>query len=264
MIEVVFIPPLSMLNVATHQRYQLVLPQLVQDPRYREYLDIQAAILDKHFILDNGAAENVKTDPKVLLQIADDWLVQELAVPDILGDQEGTIYELNKFFSENEEKIAEAYNDSMKLGFVAQGNDHREAMRTVNKIMEGPWAQYLDVVYLPRLLVDKGDTYARVALAHNIAEAYPGRLQMHAFGASMKWVREVYALCEETTIRSIDTSLPISLAIAGKSLRTTKHAVGIPSRIKDYFQYSNKSVAEYELVRENCKEYLALAEGVEL
>jgi hypothetical protein len=116
----------------------------------------------------------------------------------------------------------------------------------------------IKTVYLPRLLLDHGDLYARVKLATVIHKAYP-HLNIHLFGTNRKWIREVYAASQECPfIRSVDTSLPFVAAQANVQLHTRLPLVG--NRQLDFFEHA-VSREERLLATYNVDVFLKWARG---
>lgn len=258
LMDVAVIAPFGMLELSKQTDIQLMLPHLIGNEDYRRHINWCRKEGDT-IILDNGAAESVRTPNAVLLQIADVFEVSEFAIPDVMGNKEQTIERLKAFFEQFEPQISALYNKGTKFGFVAHGKDHLEAIRTIHAVMACQWQAYIDIVYLPRLLV-KHDPQARVALAHNIKQAYDDRLVMHAFGASPYFVKEVYDLQKQGIVRSIDSSLPIYMGLDGMKIQDFHPADKI--KRQDEFFDVLPDEERSKIIIKNVDIYLDWAEGV--
>jgi len=215
----------------------LVLPQLTTNEKYKSaYKEFED--LGDYLILDNGAAEDQWYNVSELMSIARQYKVDEVAIPDTLGDADTTYLRLELFFADNEPLLQDiGINEwGPKLGFVAQGKEWHEAMRLVSRVMQSKYASRISTVYLPRLLLQKGDRYARIALANNIHNTYP-ELNIHMFGASVVWPLEMLAISKEAPfVRSMDTSMPFNFAIASKRLGVDYRQAN-PGRVQNYFDW---------------------------
>jgi hypothetical protein len=71
------IPPVSLLDYTDRTDFQLMLPQLVSDDRYAYTYGHHCKDHQQFVTLDNGAAEGIETDPKLLLEMAKFYKVNE-------------------------------------------------------------------------------------------------------------------------------------------------------------------------------------------
>lgn len=212
--RIAFIPPVSLLGTTTWTDYQLCLPHLLLDsPAYRNRYRQLCQSPAQFVILDNGAAENERVDDYTLLAFAKEFGVDEVAIPDILGDGPATVGRMEAFFSRVEPALSVEEDREYNFGFVAQGNTLDDALRTVNYVMEGWYSPWVKTVYLPRLLIEKsGDPNVRIQLARYIHDARP-RLDIHLFGMHSDHPMEVFeAATTAPFIRGVDTSMPYNFA----------------------------------------------------
>lgn len=259
--KVALIPPTSLREYTLLTNYQLMLPQLLEtDLTYAAHYKKLCDDPNQFVIMDNGAAEAEQPSFVDLLYKLIKFRPQEFAIPDVLGDADATINLCNKFFDECEDELIRLQTglpDGLQLGFVAQGKDPKEALRTVKAIIHGPWAPYIDTVYIPRLLVKKDDVWARIRIAQEIDELYGNRLAIHLFGASPLWCSELHEAARYAPfIRGIDSSMPFNYAHAGSHLSDGYHH----KRPDHYFHFARSLFNPY-LATSNVKTYISWAEG---
>ena len=199
--KIALITPIDLLDLAALSDYHLLLPQLFLNKRYREFYDDVPGFK----ILDNGANEDFVTDFRELQDIAHAWSVDEIVVPDILGDCNATI-DLARSF----EKYAQP-NDFRYVG-VAQGRTLSEVVKCITYFEHNEWVSTLA---LPRVLNTIHKTQ-RFNLIEPIAKEYRFDA-IHCLGAS-SWIREVVAIDALGIVRGMDTSLPVVLGLDGRSL----------------------------------------------
>lgn len=202
------IPPISILPWAFTSDYQLMLPQLLGYSRqYRLFYKQLCKDPDQYVILDNGAAEGVQFTNAELVELAEEWQPNELVLPDILRDGPATVERVRQFFNE----IGGIPN--AKLGVVAAGKDHDEAVRTILDIMED-YYDLIDVIYVPRSLVEADNKKQRLNTASSIHSILPD-YEIHFLGCSKFWVHEVQYAAELGFVRGVDTSAPFNFARYG-------------------------------------------------
>lgn len=206
--KLALIPPTSLLEDTSRTDMQLMLPQLaISDSHYAKFYRKHCKNKHQYVILDNGAAERSSVNLDTLMEMIYVFQPDEFAIPDSLGDSRRTLVQANYFFARYEQNVVEL--NQMKLGFVAQGRTIMECFDTVTIMAESWWADYIQVVYLPRLLVaESGDAGARLELASLLNKEYGGRFELHLFGAAPMWPAEIRAAADLSFIRSMDTSLP--------------------------------------------------------
>lgn len=214
--KLALIPPLCRLRDMEQTDYQLILPQLVNSHvRYEDFV-YHLKTRGDFLILDNGAAEGKIVEEDDLIDIAVELEVNELAVPDTLGDMVATLKQFIGFFERNEETLAvnKFSTGGPNLGFVAQGNSWVESISLVNTVMKSDWSPYINTVYIPRLLVkESGNVRERIQVAEQIYKDYAGRLEIHMFGSAPEWPREAMAVDTECPyVRGMDTSMPYNFA----------------------------------------------------
>jgi hypothetical protein len=224
-IDVALIPPVALLDMADSQKYQLMLPHMMSNPTYARRYKEYCADPNKAVIMDNGAAEGEQTTVAALFHYAMEWTPHEVAAPDVLTNRVETVDRSLDFVG----KYGSALNDAgIGIGYVAQGFDLEDAMTGVREAMSN---FYFDVIYIPRLLVHATHLTTRLELAELVYKEYEEAVDIHLFGASVFWPRELVFATQRPHIRSIDTSMPFSYAHSSMSLMSR----GQISRPVDYF-----------------------------
>jgi hypothetical protein len=223
-VRIAFIPPISLLPLALHTKYQLVLPQLLSDPMYALFYKHLGEVIDQYLILDNGAAEGIHHTHDQLLTFCDRLKVDELVLPDVIGDGPGTVRAVNEFLN------AGVPNSS--LGIVAAGRSAAEAIDTVKAILETQ-DDYIDIVYVPRSLVAPDRLYARIEVASAVKEFAPNK-DIHFLGTNPIWIREVQIAAESQIVRGVDTSAPFNYAFYNKPVESEVRR----SRPQGYFTFA--------------------------
>jgi hypothetical protein len=204
--------------------YQLMLPQLLWDERYTAQYAAHCVDPNQYVILDNGAAEGEDWDFDKLLVVADAMRVDELVIPDVLGNAEQTrtlAMECLEYF--------EHFEPPFKLGVVMQGKSPSEGLDMIAKLLvDAPVRP--SVVYIPRLFITEDFLKARIYLAEWLHSLHPD-LEIHFLGMSGLFPSEPYAMRQVRFVRGIDTSLPFNYALAGRRV-IGQHNI---SRPENYF-----------------------------
>jgi hypothetical protein len=244
------IPPHSMLQLAAMSDYHLILPHECNiSPRYTQFY----AEVEGFKILDNGAAEGHK--PPAINDyhaLARDLDVNELVVPDVMGDAAATAVEVMRFGDF-------ALPDEFSYMAVLQGNNLEEVTRMLDFYQDMEW---IDTVAIPRHLCKKLGDDIRVHLGRIISTTTRfGVNNIHCLGAC-SWTDEPAALARMGIVRGMDTSLPINYGLRGVRLRNTMEWK-TENPIKRPMHYFGATVDQrsetWEIIVDNCKQYLEWA-----
>jgi hypothetical protein len=232
--KLALITPIDMLDLAGLSDYHLMLPQLYDDERYRRfYTDVEG-----FKILDNGAAEGYVADPRELHDLGLALGANEIVVPDALEETDATI-DLARRFGPY------ACPDEFSYVGVAQGRTVAEIIKCITFFEHTEW---ITTLALPRILNNIHKT-TRFNLVVPIMKEYKFNA-VHCLGAS-SWVREVIALADDTEVRGMDTSLPIVMGLAGRSLRDAY--VG---RSPGYFDEEvDRNTTKWKVIEDNVRTY---------
>lgn len=228
--KLALIPPVELLEYTERSNMQLMLPHMLRNARYANLYGALCRDPKQYVILDNGAAEGEDTfDNEALRLIAENMGANELVVPDSLGNASETIASLDFFV----EELGDTYPTELpfKLGVVAQGRGYEDALRCARIMIKAhPW---IEIVYIPRLLVNGANPSVRIKLARELHQLYP-TITFHLLGASSLWSSEILQAAQCKFIRSMDTSMPFVYA-QQKELVTSGYALPHRGDSKDYF-----------------------------
>ena len=223
--QTAIIPPIDLLTekLVESQEMYMFLPHLLDREEYRAHI----TRCEGYRILDNGAAEGTTYEFDALNSIAATFYIDEVVIPDVIGDCDLTI-ELARWAG------SAAKPQGVKWMAVVQGQKISEVLKCWREMLRLEW---VDVIGVPRHL-NKYHPTARFALIQSLRQmSTPDEdffaKPVHALG-SHSWVSEVAALARLGCVRSIDTSLPLHMAQLGESLRTAQEGQKRPA---DYFEH---------------------------
>lgn len=251
--KVAFIPPFDAMEEYITQPLHLHLPQLANQ-NYRSHFNRIYQSHRRHVIMDNGAAELAPMTIDELVKAVREKNPGEVAIPDVMGDAVATFDLAMAWFKSWDHHIPFSEVDT-KLGYVVQGTTGPEAFDWLAHFMATDNGRFIDVVYLPRLLVgwENSSQFERIWLADEIHEHWPDVI-IHLFGAASSFPEEVLLATQVPHIRSIDTSLPWQLALVGERLRVMGQTHHLVSRPPDFFT-RKWSPRELKLAEDNVKIY---------
>lgn len=214
MTEMVWIPPFSMLEVAGKKKYQLMLPHLLNSPAYHEFMVRMSFDPYKYVILDNGANEGVDVSFEQLAAIARHYAVDELVLPDVMGDYSLTEQRAEEFISASRYLLPH----STRLGFVLHGSSVDDVIINFAILRRQKLFLSVDVIYLPRMLGKGDELTARVEIAKQIRPMLQHK-PIHFLGAVPEFVAEGMTIRREVPwVRSMDTSAPFVYALRHKPI----------------------------------------------
>lgn len=204
--KLALIPPFCRLADTTQTDYQLMLPHLLAHEPYATRFYPPNRPKGEFVILDNGAAEGIYCDPGSLQVIGNIYQVDEIVLPDTIGDQQDTITRIRSYPDEVE------VHEGMGYMAVVQGQTYEECMGMVDAVKDLP---FITTLGIPRhLLKTIGDPHVRGDLVEDLEMHYGTRYQFHMLGASPTWTQELQwiALRYGEIVRGMDTSMPYTYA----------------------------------------------------
>lgn len=226
--------------------YQLVLPHLCWEKQ--EYFETYRD-LGGFKIMDNGAAEGVEVYHVDLHDVAISVGADEIVVPDVLGDCDGTIAKVRSF-----ERWARP--DQFQYAGVVQGSNMAEIVKCLNFYDGEEW---ISNVHIPRILnrvIHRTFRFTFLeALFGQTGSRYQYRFDhIHCLGAS-EWIRECSALASVPIVRGMDTSLLASMAIARRPIDMPD--AEYVQRQPDFFNAKiNRSSVIWKVLCGNIERYL--------
>jgi len=255
--DVAFITPIGLLedmyDYEFWRPYHMILPEQVDNKMYREFY--KTAYHDNTFkILDNGAAEYWQLEDADLIKLAFEFQVNEIVVPDVMGDAQSTAGKVASFAF-----YAAQHADLFSYMGVVQGKTVEELKDCLALYIKLPW---ITTIGFPRCLQQLGkDTRVQMIEAFQDVITSTGKA-IHCLGATQDPL-EVLKL-RKLKVRSIDTCMPIDFAIAGISLEQITDPDNIlryMGRHENFFEWTPK-IENYSLVVDNCATYAEWADAV--
>jgi hypothetical protein len=253
--KVALIPPKGYFGVARDKsKYHLMLAQ-IKDP---DYYRLYAYLDNSHYIiLDNGAAEGGSIGDDELLHAATMIGVDEIVVPDVIGDFKATIARGDEFIL----KFKDSSKASTNLMMVAQGQTQAEVKHCVDYYL----VRFPDAaIGIPRhLLTTLGQPKARGEILNYIEHQFHNVVaNVHLLGTNSMWPTEIEYLAKNYPwVRGIDSSMPFNYSIAGESLELTRYELAHVDRPEDYF--STAPDIDPELLESNVDTFMRWASGTE-
>jgi hypothetical protein len=248
------IPPKGYFDTALLSDYHLILAQ-IKDPLYIATY-VNDGTDDDFLILDNGAAEGGSVSDEELLRVAALYGVDEVVVPDVIGDFRETIERCKGFMSTYGVHVETG--DSIGFMGVLQSNGAK-----------GDWLACIDeyskhasikTLGIPRHFVDK-DPYMRLMVCEYIKQNDLGeRFEVHLLGTNAKFPAEIKMLAKEHDwIRGVDSSMPYNYTMDGKQLKHMRPGV---TRPENYFEHYHVPMQQ-NLLTKNINTYLRWANDPE-
>lgn len=216
--KLALIPPYDLLQYTEESNYQLMLPQCVEESeRYANHYHKLCQDGDQFVILDNGAAEGVAFDWEKLIDIAYQFEVNEIVIPDTLGNKNETIEKAQMFkqyFEVGHTHCQWQFLRDFQFMFVVQGQNLDEVLESAAWAAEESW---ITTIGIPRHMIDTLELQtARIRIANEITKMHVNK-DIHFLGANGKAPGEMQSLATRATtnqayVRGMDTSLPFNYA----------------------------------------------------
>lgn len=218
--RIALIPPVCMLHHTVKQELQMMIPQGLDSEMYRRHYKWLGISNNYHVILDNGMFETgTPIDDQDLLDIAAEYKVSEIVMPDVRDDPDATIDRQDQFLSLYD-KWAGRIPRPLKLMAVVQGKTAEEAQRYVNFVVKA--GRNNVVLGFPRRMTEDYGPEARIVLMSWLAASYGSEFPMHMLGLSRANPMELQGAAKRlgSYIRGIDTSAPFVWTAENKHLDT--------------------------------------------
>jgi hypothetical protein len=225
------IPPVSLLGATFRTDYQLMLPQLCDNPTYAGAYRSHCKDPRTYVILDNGAAEGHAPNKIELLQYANRFKVDEIVLPDVLGDMNKTL-ELSRECLDYMHMTTTI--KQFNTMFVCQGADQFEFVERAD--IAARWPEVTSIGIPRHTLVTCDNKLARVSIANILQSGERFNKQIHFLGASPFSPTEAKLLADPSVttqrlVRGMDTSMPFNYAYKLMNLRDGV----VVNRVDDYF-----------------------------
>lgn len=244
--EFCIIAPTPLLReFASMSRYHLVLAQVTQPSYFKFYKEMKAR--GDYIILDNGAYELARFDPRRYAEIIDDLKPDLVVLPDILlGDVADSF----------------AYSTGMRI-WLESVLKHKPEWMIALQAPQGQYKQYLVTLQhtlekdawnikhigLPRALATHifHQPHARISIAATVRDQRPD-ITLHALGMLAGNVHELSFL-DAVGVSSIDSSAPVWRGWQG--YRLEDEWPDIPVDFTGGFVTEDLLQSRYEIIRHN-------------
>lgn len=214
---------------------------------------VRSTVKNEYTILDNGAAEGATVSWNQLAVLAEKYQVNEVVVPDRLGDCRFSISN-----AQEARVLGQPLRDrGVKLMAVVQG-------RTLGEVMKCAYAyagmDWIDVIALPRVLNATFMPTSRLELAKSFAkDPILCKKPIHCLGAFYPYPQEVLQLAQIPLVRSMDTSMPWVYGIRHKRLQDRFFDRRKLRRPLNYFDYQ-LTQQQREVCEDNARTILRWAQ----
>jgi hypothetical protein len=214
-VKLALIPPFAYLDDTSRTHYQLMLPHLVSHPEYEKTYRDLCADPNQFVILDNGVAEGKQIDFKEILDIADNFGVNEVVLPDVMGDAVATMNAASRAI------YVHGMHYPVHYMYVLQGQTIEEVLLSARFAASFGSVKTLGI---PRHLIETlGDERARWRIADRIFRDLNRQMatrSIHLLGMHPTVPREMEygPRWLKHMIRGFDTSAPYNFAYYASSM----------------------------------------------
>jgi hypothetical protein len=192
-------------------------PWMDENYTYRRFFT-QLAREGHYVILDNGAAV-VQGQPNVaqLRKVAGYLLPKEIVAPDVMGHPGNTYKSVSAFLTDAAEAHWRNVDPTMRIMMVPQATAPEQWKEYYKRFVH--LAETLELtnfvsIGVPKWLTWESQTRPELLASMEVAENIPH----HLLGGGRFLIKEVEQASKVPYIRSIDTSVPVGLAIEGVEL----------------------------------------------
>ncbi len=245
----ILIPPFSLCDRPPPADMHLLLPECFRNESYAANVYI-AKDRGDYLILDNGAAEGHETHPDILHAMGHEYQVDEVVVPDTMGDMSATMAQMDNFQPQAQ----------FKYMVVLQGKTLEEAVMVARHAMvhHSSWVTCLGIPRHLAQTTSRRDIRLWVVGAIETALHWH-EVEIHFLGTTPLWPEEVkFAnIALRDRIRSVDTSLPFNYTVAGVKLQRDGEAPCV-KRPNGYF-YMPEAFFDEGLLKHNIDTFVRWA-----
>lgn len=242
--RVALIPPADLLHTIADRDLHMVIPEGLQASQsYRDFYRMLGHVPGPSVLMDNGAFE--AAGPQGLLgkerlaELIHEYNVDQLVLPDVMGDHSRTIDAARGFLHYWEISQLEHGIKPMQFMVAVQGADANDLRWCIDDYVQLQEEFEMSFIFgLPKWTSQEIEVDIRMKLAGYIQHNFGGIV--HLLGMSRVWPREV-EFAQQTypdTVRSVDTAAPYVYAINGALLESGDAA----ERPDNYFTYDSRLI----------------------
>jgi hypothetical protein len=181
-LNIALIAPVSQLHHCMGRPIQMMIPQFEHHWGYQKYFKMFSHDLGTFVMLDNGAFEGNQLTDSDLLNMAAEYAVDEVAIPDVLGDANATLFQLEKFVSVYKHPSHSRHRVPRLLAIV-QGQTFEECAYCIDTFAFDKYTNLIATIGIPKhLRKTTGQLDVRIELARYINTKYPLKWDVHFLG----------------------------------------------------------------------------------
>ncbi len=214
------IPPVCMLHHTVKQELQMLIPVGLDYETYRRHYKYLGNSSSFHVILDNGMFEGNILDDQNLLELAAEYKVSEIVMPDVKDDPVETIERQDAFLCHfdrwyQRQPIRAPF---IKLMAVVQGTDLGSRMDYIKFVGESDRTNI--TLGFPRRMTEDYEENDRLITMQWVVQEYHDQFPLHMLGLSRSNPIELRSVARELGpfVRGVDTSAPFVWAAEGGHL----------------------------------------------
>ncbi len=188
--KLLFIAPICALNeISLLGDMDFVLAPYCKDLKYKQYF-IDAKKKGRYIIMDNGISESNLIPNKELVELTIEMKIDELIIPDVIGDYQKTKEMREEFLTEYYD-LLNAHN--IKLQSVIQGNTFHEYLQSIFDLEED---DRIDVIGIPfkinyctfnKMTKNENQMWNRLLFLDYLAPTKPIHLLGNNLAAELCW-----------------------------------------------------------------------------
>lgn len=214
--QICLIAPVSMLDTCIGMPYQMVIPEGLAYAEYQQYFrsmaqPLKPPIFKKTVMLDNGAWETETASPTLLVDMALDFGVTEVIVPDVITSEPNSTLELmERFFSTISPEIL--LEHQLRYAAVIHGSSLEDCKFFIDVVAEE--FPFISTLCAAKKLPEHcNDSEIRLEIGEFLYETYEERFDYHLLGYNEHLRSEML-----TRARSLDTTAPFTCALEGHTI----------------------------------------------
>lgn len=240
--KVALIPPISQLHYLNARRYQMMLPSFAKYSTYAKYYKLFCDRAQYYVMLDCGAFEGETLSAKQLLDMANQFWVDEVVPPDVLGDASASFKMLADFIAKYKHP-SRRFDNKPAIAAAVQGKTELECEQYIDHIVESGLFSAVKTIALPKHLPETTHVYnVRANLTRYVMSRYPAVFDIHYLGFVGRGDTLEGA---ELGVRSMDTTAPFvcTAELVAMSGNLCGHHLGfleVPPRPSNYHALSRE------------------------
>jgi hypothetical protein len=204
--KIALITPASQLHHCMNRKFQMLIPGFEHNLEYKRYFKVFGTNNGNFVMLDNGAFEGSQLNDRDLLDMGREYKVDELCIPDTMGDSVGTLEQLGRFAAVLRHPSRGDTWKPPRLMAIVQGETEDELISCIDAFAADRFTNVIDTIGIPKHLpATTGWDDIRIRLAKWTQTKYPHKWDLHFLGFVAPGETMGAA---QLGVRSMDTSAP--------------------------------------------------------